>query len=82
MSSHSRLRQWGARVNRQQQEIVDYLRTENQVVKEAHGKKRIRLNDNQRRRLAVKGKSSAERSSARSAPPSHPTPSCAGIGNW
>ena len=43
-------------VNREQQQIIDYLRTENQVLKEAHGKKRIFLNDDQRRRLAVKGK--------------------------
>jgi putative transposase len=43
-------------VNRQQQEVVNYLRTENQVLKETHGKKRILLNDDQRRRLAVKGK--------------------------
>jgi hypothetical protein len=43
-------------INRQQQEVIQYLRTENQVLKEAHGKKRIRLNDDQRRRLAVKGK--------------------------
>ena len=43
-------------INRQQQEIIDYLRTENQVLKEAHGKSRIRLNDDQRRHLAVKGK--------------------------
>jgi putative transposase len=34
----------------------EYLRTENQVLKEKIGKKRIRLDDNQRRRLAVKGK--------------------------
>ena len=43
-------------INRQQQEVIDYLRTENQVIKETHGKKRILLNDDQRRRLAVKGK--------------------------
>jgi transposase len=43
-------------MNRQQQEVIDYLRTENQVLKESHGKKRIRLNDDQRRRLAVKGR--------------------------
>ncbi len=35
---------------------VEYLRTENQVLKESHGKRRIVLNDDQRRRLAVKGK--------------------------
>jgi hypothetical protein len=43
-------------VNRQQQEIIEYLRTENQVLLESHGRKRIRLHDDQRRRLAVKGK--------------------------
>ncbi|MBU1701045.1 MAG: DDE-type integrase/transposase/recombinase [Candidatus Eisenbacteria bacterium] len=43
-------------VNREQQAVIDYLRAENQVLKEAHGKRRIKLNDNQRRRLAVKGK--------------------------
>lgn len=42
-------------INRQQQEAVEYLRTENQVLKELPGKKRILLNDDQRRGLAVKG---------------------------
>jgi putative transposase len=43
-------------VNRQQQEVVEYLRTENQILKEKLAKKHILLNDNQRPRLAVKGK--------------------------
>jgi hypothetical protein len=43
-------------VNRQQQAVIEYLRAENQVLKEVHGKKRIRLNDDQRRCLAAKGK--------------------------
>jgi len=43
-------------VNRQQQQVIDYLRTENQVLKEKLGKRRILLNDDQRRRLAVKAK--------------------------
>ncbi len=43
-------------VNRQQQQVIEYLITENQVLKEKVGKKRILLNDDQRRRLAVKGK--------------------------
>ena len=43
-------------VQRQQQEVIHYLITENQVLKEQIGKKRILLNDDQRRRLAVKGK--------------------------
>ena len=43
-------------INRQQQEVIEYLRTENAVLKEKLGKNRILLNDDQRRRLAVKGK--------------------------
>jgi hypothetical protein len=43
-------------INRQQQETIEYLRTENQILRESHGRKRIRLNNDQRRRLAVKGK--------------------------
>lgn len=43
-------------VNRQQQKLVEYLQTENQVLKEKLGKKRILLNDDQRCRLAVKGR--------------------------
>ena len=43
-------------VNRHQQDVIEYLRTENQVLKEKLGKKRILLTDDQRRRLAIKGK--------------------------
>ena len=43
-------------VKRHQQESIEYLRTENQVLKEKFGNKRILLNDDQRRRLACKGK--------------------------
>ena len=43
-------------INRQQQQTIEYLTTENQVLKEKLGKKRILLSDDQRRRLAVKGK--------------------------
>jgi hypothetical protein len=43
-------------VNRQQQAVIEYPRTENAVLKEKLGKKRILLTDDQRRRLAVKGK--------------------------
>lgn len=42
-------------VNHQQQEVIEYFRTENQVLKEKLGRKRILLDDDQRRRLAVKG---------------------------
>ena len=43
-------------LNRQQRQTIEYLITENQILKEKLGKKRILLNDDQRRRLAVKGK--------------------------
>lgn len=43
-------------MNRQQQQVIEYLRTENSVLKEKLGKRRILLNDNQRRRLAIRGK--------------------------
>jgi len=46
----------GSWIHRQQQHAKEYLRTENQVLKEKLGPKRILLNDDQRRRLAVKGK--------------------------
>jgi putative transposase len=41
---------------RQQQEVIEYLRTENQILKENLGKRRILLTDDQRWRLACKGK--------------------------
>ena len=43
-------------IHRQQQEVIEYLRTENQVLNEKLDTKRILLSDDQRRRLAVKGK--------------------------
>src|ERR1035437_754363 len=43
-------------MNQQQQLALDYLREENRVLKEQLGGKRVRLNDDQRRRLASKAK--------------------------
>ncbi len=43
-------------VNREQGAVIDYLKEENRVLRELHGKKRLRFTDDQRRRLAVKGK--------------------------
>ncbi len=40
----------------QQQDINDYLKEENRVLREQVGNKRLRLNDEQRRRLAVRAK--------------------------
>jgi len=42
--------------NQLQQEIIEYLRTENSILRDKLVKKRILLTDDQRRRLAVKGK--------------------------
>ncbi len=43
-------------VNRHQQEVIDYLVEENRVLKEQMKGRRLRLTDEQRRRLAAKGK--------------------------
>jgi hypothetical protein len=43
-------------MNQQQQLAIDYLREENTVLREQLGRRRLRLNDDQRRRLAVKAK--------------------------
>jgi hypothetical protein len=43
-------------MNRQQQEMIEYLKEENKILREKLGKKRLLLNDDQRRRLAVLAK--------------------------
>jgi hypothetical protein len=43
-------------INRQQQDAIEYLLSENRVLREKLGKKRILLSDEQRMRLAIKGK--------------------------
>jgi putative transposase len=43
-------------IHRRQQDAIEYLLTENRVLREKLGKNRILLSDDQRRRLAVKGK--------------------------
>jgi len=43
-------------LNGQQQHVIEYLREENRGLKEQFGGRRLRLNDDQRRRLASKGK--------------------------
>jgi len=42
-------------VNRQQQAVIAYLLEENRVLRTVNGARRLRLTDDQRRRLAVKG---------------------------
>ena len=46
----------GGWMNRNQQLAIDYLREENRVLREQLGGRRLRLNDDQRRRLAAKAK--------------------------
>jgi hypothetical protein len=48
-------------ITRQQDAVIDYLREENRVQKEQLGRKRLRLTDQQRRRLAVRGKAIGRR---------------------
>src|SRR5215470_19932084 len=43
-------------MNQHQLEVIDYLREENRVLREQLGGWRLRLDDNQRRRLAIKAK--------------------------
>lgn len=43
-------------INRQQQQIIEYLKEENRALREQCGKKRLRFTDDQRRRLAVKAR--------------------------
>jgi len=50
-----------SQLNREQQRIIEYLQVENQVLREKLGKGRILLNDDQRRRLAVKAKALGRR---------------------
>jgi transposase InsO family protein len=43
-------------MNQRQLQVIDYLREENRVLREQLGGRRLRLNDDQRRRLAAKAK--------------------------
>src|SRR5690348_3196635 len=43
-------------LNQRQQDVIEYLQEENRVLREQLGGKRLRFNDGQRRRLAVRAK--------------------------
>src|SRR5215831_3020508 len=43
-------------MNQWEYQMIDYLREENRVLREQFGQRRLRFNDDQRRRLAVKAK--------------------------
>ena len=51
-------------ISRQQDAVIEYLREENRVLKQQLGRKRLRLTDDQRRRLAVRGKAIGRRALA------------------
>ncbi len=44
-------------LNRRQEDLIDYLREENRILRQQLRGRRLRLTDAQRRRLAVRGKS-------------------------
>ena len=46
-------------LNRQQQAVIEYLKSENEILKSQLKGRRLRLTDEERRRLAVKGGHSA-----------------------
>jgi hypothetical protein len=48
-------------MNYRQLQVIDYLREENRVLREQLGGRRVRLDDNQRRRLAVRAKALGRR---------------------
>ena len=48
-------------VNRPQEDVIDYLREENRVLREQLGPRPLRLTDAQRRRLAVRGQKPGRR---------------------
>ena len=65
-------------VNRQQQDVIDYLQEENRVLRAGLRGKRLRLSDDDRRRLAVKAQVLGREVLPRLRPLPHPLRSCAG----
>ncbi len=51
-------------LTRHQDAVIDYLREENRVLRQQIGRRRLRLTDDQRRRLAVRGKAIGRRALA------------------
>ena len=67
-------------MNQRQLQIIAYLREGNRVLREQLGGRRVRFNDDQRRRLAAKAKGLGRRM-LRSLLLSRPRPCWPGIGN-
>ena len=68
-------------INEYSQRRIDYLQTELTAVKEAYGPRRILLTDDQRRRLAVKGKRLGRKALSEIGSVFSPDTSFAGTGN-
>ena len=51
-------------ISREQDAVIHYLKEENRVLKQQLGRRRLRLTDDQRRRLAVRGKAIGRRALA------------------
>jgi hypothetical protein len=68
-------------VNRHQQHVIEYLIEENRVLKGQLKGRRLRLTDDQRRRLAAKGRRLGRRTCGRSPRSSPPTRFYVGTGS-
>jgi hypothetical protein len=67
-------------VNRHQQHVIDYLAEENRVLREQLRGQRVRLTDDQRRRLAAKGQRLGRQALRQVATIVTPARSCVGTG--
>ena len=63
-------------LEREQHDVIDFLREENRTLKAQLGRRRLRLNDDQRRRLAVLDSDSDAAYCERSRRSSRRTPLC------
>jgi hypothetical protein len=68
-------------MNQRQQQTIEYLREENRVLREQLGDRRVRFNDDQRRRLAVRAKGLGASFWPKSPPWSHRIPCWFGTAN-
>ncbi len=68
-------------INRKQQNVIDHLKTENEVLREKLGKKRILLIDGHYGRLAIKGEVLGRKALMEVAAIVAPIPYCVGIDN-
>ena len=66
-------------MNHRQLQAIEYLREENCVLREQLGERRLRLSDDQRRRLAVKAKGLGRKLLREIATIVTPEPYCVGI---